>query len=67
MSYKSRVSEGAGLRDVPPDTQPQVTVESPVPLLEVPAVLSFPPASQSFFAQHPARYRGDSQIPTEYK
>lgn len=38
MSYKSRVSEGAGLRDVPPDTQPQVTVESPVPLLEVPAV-----------------------------
>ena len=38
VSYKSRVSEGAGLRDVPPDTQPQVTAESPVPLLEVPAV-----------------------------
>lgn len=38
MSYKSCVSEGAGLRDVPLDTRPQVTAESPVPLLEVPAV-----------------------------
>ena len=47
VSYKSRVSEGAGLRDVPPDTQPQVTAQKPC-ISHKGAKLIFPWTHRSF-------------------